>query len=304
MISVVIPLYNESLLAERLLNEVFAGLMATNQSFEVVCVNDGSNDDTLEILLNFREKDTRLKIVDLSRNFGLQAALTAGLSMVNGDYTLLMDGDFQDPPQLIPSLFQKIYNEKADVVSALRKQRKEKFPRKLYFNLFHKIFSNISESRQIENTGNFCILNRKATNALKSFSEKNRYIPGLRNFIGFKHEFIEYERPERLIGKVKMNRRKLVTLAMDAIFSFSKWPVKVCLITGILGIILFLGAIAYTFISKFTGIAPIGWSSTFLAICFFGSVQLTFMGLIGEYVYRIYKEVQNRPLYFIKNLYE
>ena len=129
-------------------------------------------------------------------------------------------------------------------------------------------------------------------------------MPGIRNFIGFKHEFIVFDRPDRLEGKAKMSRKKLFAMAADAIYSFSKWPVKACLFIGLLGIIIFLLAIVYTLISKFMGFAPLGWSSMFLTVSFLGSIQLTFMGLIGEYVYRIFKEVQNRPLYFIKNIYE
>lgn len=136
------------------------------------------------------------------------------------------------------------------------------------------------------------------------FSERNRYLPGIRNFIGFKHEFILYDRPDRTEGVAKMSRRKLFSLAADAIYSFSKWPIKFCLYLGILGILIFFGAIVYTVVSKLLGFAPIGWSSMFLAISFFGSVQLTFLGLIGEYVYRIFKEVQDRPLYFVQNIYE
>jgi dolichol-phosphate mannosyltransferase len=148
------------------------------------------------------------------------------------------------------------------------------------------------------------MVNQKAHRAILKFSEKNRYMPGIRNFIGFKHEFVLFDRPDRLEGKGKMSRRKLFALAADAIYSFSKWPIRACLYLGLAGIIIFLGAIVYTFVSKILGLAPIGWSSMFLTISFFGSVQLTFLGIIGEYVYRIFKEVQNRPVYFVKDIYE
>jgi dolichol-phosphate mannosyltransferase len=245
-----------------------------------------------------------LKVVSLSRNFGLQSALTAGLDYAKGDYVIIMDGDFQDPPELIPVLFDKIKKTDSDIVTAVREQRNEKITRKIYTDIFHRIFSKISESEQIANAGNFCILNKKAHQAILRFTERNRYVPGLRNFIGFRHDFILFERPDRLNGKAKMSRKKLFALAADAIYSFSKWPIKACLYFGLLGIFIFLGAIVYTLFSKFAGYAPIGWSSTFLAVSFFGSVQLTFLGLIGEYIYRIFKEVQNRPVYFIKEIYE
>lgn len=304
MISVVIPLLNESKLVERLLDEVFFNLNETGESYEVVCVDDGCTDSTLSKLLKIRSKNSKLKVISLSRNFGLQAALTAGLEFAKGELVIMMDGDFQDPPELIPMLFRKLKEDNADIVSAVRERRNEKFTRRLYINIFHHIFKRISEEQRVANIGNFCILNRKALSAILKFTERNRYLPGLRNFVGFKHEFVLYERPDRLEGKAKMSRRKLFALAADAIYSFSKWPIKACLAFGLIGIVVFFGAIVYTLASKFLGFAPIGWSSTFLAISFFGSVQLTFLGLIGEYVYRIFKEVQNRPVYFIKEIYE
>ncbi len=304
MISVVIPLLNESKLVVRLLNEVFANLKVTGEPYEVVCIDDGSKDSTLDKLLKIREEEKALKVISLSRNFGLQAAITAGLEYAKGDFVVMMDGDFQDPPDLIPVLLKKLKDSNADIVSAIREQRNEKFTRRLYINIFHQVFSQISEEEQIANTGNFSILNRKALSAILKFSERNRYLPGIRNFIGFKHEFVTYDRPDRLEGEAKMSRRKLFALAADAIYSFSKWPIKACLYFGLVGIVIFFGAIIYTLASKFLGLAPIGWSSMFLAISFFGSIQLTFLGLIGEYVYRIFKEVQNRPVYFIEEIYE
>ena len=303
-ISVVIPLYNEDLLVMRLIEEVSQQLTAMGESYEIVCVDDGSTDDTLSELLKLQQTNTSIKVVSLSRNFGLQAAITAGLDYTSGDFVVIMDGDLQDPPGLIPTLYSKMKESDADIVSAVRNSRNEKFGKRFYINVFHKIFKNISESKQVEQTGNFSLLNRKAVDAVLKFSEHNRYFPGIRNFIGFKHEFVLYDRPDRTEGKAKMDRKKLYALAADAIYSFSKWPIKACLYLGLLGVVIFLLAIIYTLVSKFTGLAPFGWSSTFLAISFFGSVQLTFLGLIGEYIFRIYKEVQKRPIYLVKEVYE
>lgn len=304
MISVVIPLLNESNLISQLIEEVFKNLQSTGEAFEIICVDDGSTDTTLQKLLEFKNKNSELKVISLSRNFGLQAALTAGLDFAQGDYIIMMDGDFQDPPELIPVLFKKINEDKADIVTAVREQRNEKMSRKIFTSIFHRVFSQISEEQQVAKAGNFSILNKKAHKSILKFSEKNRYIPGIRNFVGFKHEFIVFDRPDRLKGEAKMSRRKLFAMAADAIYSFSKWPVKACLYFGLFGIFIFLGAIVYTLVSKMMGFAPIGWSSMFLAISFFGSVQLTFLGLIGEYIYRIFKEVQNRPVYIVKEIYE
>ncbi len=303
-LSVVIPLYNEGGLVNRLMEEVNQNLSAIGEPYEVWCVDDGSIDNTLDKLLQLRKTFPAIKVISLSRNFGLQAAINAGLDRATGEYVVIMDGDLQDPPQLIPELYTKIKSTGADVVSAVRNRRKEKFSKRFYIKVFHKIFRNISEGKQVEQTGNFSILSRKAADAISRFTENNRYFPGIRNFIGFKHEFVVYDRPDRAEGKAKMDRRRLFGLAADAIYSFSKWPIKACLYLGLLGVVLFFLAIAYTLISKITGLAPFGWSSTFLAISFFGSVQLTFLGIIGEYIFRIYKEVQQRPIYLVKEIYD
>ena len=304
MISVVIPFLNEEKLVVRLLSELYKSLEQTGEMFEIVCVDDGSTDTTLHKLIRFKEKNNRLKIISLSRNFGLQAALTAGIDYAKGDYVVIMDGDFQDPPELVPVLYDKIKATGVDIVSAVREDRGEKFTKRIYIGIFHKIFDRLTGGQQVSQTGNFCILNKKAHKAKLQFTERNRYIPGIRNFVGFKHEFILYDRPDRPEGEAKMSRKKLFMLAADAIYSFSKWPIIVSLYLGLLGVLIFFVAILYTFASKFLGLAPIGWSSMFLTISFFGSVQLTFLGLIGEYVYRIFKEVQGRPVYFVQDVYE
>ncbi|WP_319591579.1 glycosyltransferase family 2 protein [uncultured Draconibacterium sp.] len=303
-LSVVIPLFNESAVLSLLINEVHHNLITLGEAFEIVCVDDGSTDDTLQQLLKMKAEKPELKVVSLSRNFGLQAAIAAGLEYTIGEFVVVMDGDMQDPPELIKELYQKVQETKGDVVSAVRSERGEKLSKRFYINIFHKIFRNISDEQQLEQAGNFCIMSRKAVSAILKFTEHNRYFPGIRNFIGFQHDTIIYDRPERADGTAKMSSKKLFSLAADAIYSFSKWPIKLCLYLGLLGVVVFLVAIVYTLISKFTGLAPTGWSSTFLAISFFGSVQLTFLGLIGEYVYRIYKEVQKRPVYLVKEVYE
>jgi polyisoprenyl-phosphate glycosyltransferase len=304
MISVVIPFYNEDQLVELFLESLFHALKPIDEGFEVVCVDDGSNDSTLEKLLKIRKDCGELKIVSLSRNFGLQPALTAGLNYAKGEFIVIMDGDFQDPPDLVPVLYEKIKSSGADIVTAIRETRDETFTKKLYINLFHKIFDKLTSGQQVAQSGNFSILNKKAHRAILQFQERSRYLPGIRNFIGFKHEFIRYHRPDRMKGKAKMSQRKLFSLAADAIYSFTKWPIRICLFMGLLGVITFSFAIVYTLGSKILGLAPTGWSSMFLAVSFFGSIQLTFMGLIGEYIYRIFKEVQARPPYLINEIYE
>ena len=304
MLSIVIPVHNEAEVLPALLARLWTTGQKLDGSFELLFVDDGSRDDSVAILMAARQRQPEIRVLQLSRNFGKEAAVSAGLEHARGEAVVLMDADLQDPPELIPVLYEKMKATDADIVSAVREGRNEKYTKKIYINIFHRIFDRLTGGEQVAQTGNFCMINQKAHQAMLRFTERNRYLPGIRNFIGFKHEFILYERPERLEGKAKMKLGKLFSLAADAIYSFSKWPIKFCLYLGLLGIIIFFLAIVYTLISKILNLAPTGWSSMFLAISFFGSIQLTFLGLIGEYIYRIFKEVQNRPLYFIDHIYE
>ncbi len=300
MITLVIPVYNEEILIEELFKRVQSSMNTMNEEFEVILVDDGSTDNTLTELIRCNEKDKRFKILTLSRNFGHQAAYTAGLSYAKGDYIALMDGDLQDPPELIQSMHNKIITESLDIVYGKRTERKEKFSKRVLIRLFHWIFKKFSNLENIKNIGNFSMMNRKALEAFLSIQEKNRYLPGLRSFIGFKQGFVEYSRPARLIGEPKMSFTKLISLGFDAVFSFSNLPVKICLYSGIIGIVLIFLAVLYIIIGKITGMAPLGWSSIIMSIYFIGSVQLLSVGILGEYIFRIYKETQNRPIFFVR----
>ena len=300
MITLVIPVYNEEILIEELFKRVQSSMKNMNQDFEVILVDDGSTDKTLPELIRCNEKDKRFKILTLSRNFGHQAAYTAGLSYAQGDYIALMDGDLQDPPELIQSMHEKIISEGFDIVYGKRTERKEKFVKRVFIKLFHWIFKKFSNLENIQNIGNFSMMNRKALEAFLSIQEKNRYLPGLRSFIGFKQGFVEYSRPDRLMGEPKMSFPKLISLGFDAVFSFSNLPVKICLYSGMIGIALIFLAVLYIIIGKITGLAPLGWSSIIMSIYFIGSVQLLSVGILGEYIFRIYRETQNRPIFFVR----
>jgi dolichol-phosphate mannosyltransferase len=216
----------------------------------------------------------------------------------------MMDGDLQDPPELLPEMFRMITAENFDVVSGKRTGRKGNGRRNLYTSVFHFIFTTIGEIKGMENWGNFSMMTRQAVDALLSMKEKVRYLPGLRTFIGFNQGFVEFVRDERYKGTPKMTLRRLLLLATDAIFSFSKFPLRLCLILGLIGTSVFLGAGIYVLIAKILGFAILGWSSTLLSIYFLGSIQLVFLGILGEYIYRNYKESQNRPVYFVKRYYD
>ncbi|MDP2337985.1 MAG: glycosyltransferase family 2 protein [Bacteroidota bacterium] len=303
MFSLIIPVYNEEFLIEELAARSVRALESFTPNYEILFINDGSTDSTLQKLVEVRKRFSRIKIVDLSKNFGHQAAFTAGLEMSLGNYVAMMDGDLQDPPELLAEMYHKIKDGEYDIVSGKRMGRKGKRLR-LTTNLFHAFFKKVSGLDEIENTGNFSMMNRAAVNALVQMKETIRYLPGLRSFIGFSQGYVEYIREERLEGEPKMTLGKLMVLAADAIFSFSKFPIKVCLFLGTLGTIVFMFAGIYVLIAKIFGFALIGWSSTVLSIYFLGSIQLIFLGVVGEYVYRIYKESQNRPIYLVKKFYD
>jgi dolichol-phosphate mannosyltransferase len=303
-ISVVIPLFNEEDLVSDLVERTVAALKPITRDFEILFVDDGSTDGTVSLLSEMRKTEPRIKILELSKNFGHQAAFTAGLTFAKGRFTVMMDGDLQDPPELIPVMHRMLLADEFDVVFGKRTNRPRMKGRNLMTRTFHKIFKRFSGLPDIENVGNFSAMNRDALTALLQFSESIRYLPGLRNFIGFRQGFVEYRREERYQGKSKMNYFDLLTLSSDAIFSFSKVPIRLCLYMGIIGIVVFFLAGLYTLVAKIAGFAVIGWSSTLLSIYFLGSIQLTFLGVTGEYIYRIYKESQHRPLYFVRKFHE
>lgn len=304
MISLVIPVFNEEILIEELFERTRQAMLSVGQEFEVILVDDGSADRTLEKLKACHEKDRRFKAVVLSRNFGHQAAYTAGLSYAKGDHIAMMDGDLQDPPELLKEMYALIAQGEFDIVYGKRADRKEKAPKRMMIYLFHSIFMRMSNLSNIKNVGNFSIMTRKALDSLLLLQEKNRYLPGLRSFIGFKQGYVGYNRPDREKGEAKMSPLKLFTLAFDAIFSFSNLPVKICLYSGLIGVLLILFAAIYTVIGKITGLAPLGWSSIILSVYFIGSVQLLSIGILGEYVFRIYRETQNRPIFIVSNFIE
>jgi len=304
MLSLVIPIFNEEKLIDELVKRTITALESFITEYEVIFVDDGSTDRGLNKLLNCRRTNRRIKVLSLSRNFGHQAAYTAGLEHTKGELVAMMDGDLQDPPELLEEMYRKIMNEDLDIVSGKKTGRKGNRRRNLYAFLFHLLFRKIGEIRNMENCGNFSMMRREAVDALLMMKEKVRYLPGLRTFIGFKQGYIEFVRDDRLEGSSRMSIRKLFILAADAIFSFSRFPIRLCLILGTLGTVVFMCAGLYVIIAKATGLAVVGWSSTLLSIYFLGSIQLIFLGILGEYVYRSYKESQNRPVYFVKKYYE
>jgi dolichol-phosphate mannosyltransferase len=286
------------------MERTITALNSITDSFEIICVDDGSTDNSLTELVTIHKKDKRVKIISLARNFGHQAAFTAGLEHASGQYTAMMDGDLQDPPGLLIEMMKKAEEEGYDIVYGKRRERQEAFLKKLSISFFHYIYKKIFNREAVADAGNFSLMNRLALNALLAYKEKNRYLPGLRFFIGFRQGAVLFDREERYSGIAKMNFPRLLNLAFDAIFSFSDLPVKICLYLGLFGVISCFLAFIYVILSKNLHIAPFGWSSTTLSIFFIGFIQLVFLGIMGEYLFRVYRETQNRPIYQIRKIYE
>ena len=297
-------MYNEEALVGPLVARCVAALAGITADFELICVDDGSRDDTLPRLLAARAAEPRLKVLALSRNFGHQAAYTAGLHAAQGQYVAMMDGDLQDPPELLPRMWELLRHDAHDVAYGHRTDRAEGWGRQVLIKTFHRLFRDFSRLNEADNVGNFAMLNRQALTAFLSLHEKNRYLPGLRSFIGFRQVAVPYARQARPDGSMpKMGFGRLFALALDALFSFSNLPIKVCLYSGLFGMVVFLLAGVYALSSKALGLALLGWTSLELSIYFMGSIQLLFLGIMGEYVFRIYRENQNRPLYFVQQYY-
>ena len=297
-------MYNEEALVGALVARCVAALAGITADFELICVDDGSRDHTLPRLLAARAAEPRLKVLALSRNFGHQAAYTAGLHAAQGQYVAMMDGDLQDPPELLPRMWELLRHDAHDVAYGHRTDRAEGWGRQVLIKTFHRLFRDFSRLNEADNVGNFAMLNRRALTAFLSLHEKNRYLPGLRSFIGFRQVAVPYARQARPDGSMpKMGYGRLFALALDALFSFSNLPIKICLYSGLFGMVVFLLAGVYALSSKALGLALLGWTSLELSIYFMGFIQLLFLGIMGEYVFRIYRENQNRPLYFVQQYY-
>jgi polyisoprenyl-phosphate glycosyltransferase len=304
MLSLVIPIFNEEGLIDELVKRTVPVIETFISDYEVIFVDDGSTDRSLQKILDWQKKNSKIKALSLSKNFGHQAAYTAGLEYATGDIIATMDGDLQDPPELLSKMYYMLSENDLDIVSGKRSGRKGSKSRNLYAIIFHLIFKKISEIKDMENYGNYSMMKREALNALLMMKEKVRYLPGLRTYIGFNQGYVEFVREGRFEGNPKMSLRNLFVLATDAVFSFSRFPIRFCLILGAIGTFIFMGAGIYVLVAKIFGFALTGWSSTLLSIYFLGSIQLIFLGVLGEYIYRGYKESQNRPVYFIRKFYD
>ncbi len=298
-LSVAVPFYNEEQNVEEFYRRVSVVLKDLGKSYEIVAVDDGSRDTTLAKLESIHERDKNVRVVSLSRNFGHEAAVTAALDNTSGETVVLMDGDLQDAPEFIPNLLAKL-NEGYDVVLATHDKRRDPLLRMFLFRSFYLLMDRLASYKMPANVGAFSVMRRPVVDILVSLSERNRYVAGLRAWVGFRQTELVYEKQERFAGKPPQTFRKLLAMGFDALFSFSYVPLRAATIFGLL---ISLGAIAGildVFYQKFIShTAILGWSGPMLSILIVGGGQLIILGIIGEYIGRIYDEVKHRPYYVV-----
>lgn len=300
-LSVIIPIYNEEMNLVPMNNRIIAALSPLGIRYEIVYVNDGSKDNSLPIIMGISEENSSVKFIDFSRNFGHQIAISAGLEHAVGERIVIMDGDGQDPPELIPDLLKKSV-EGFEVVYAKRKKRKgESFLKKLTAKLFYRFLAKITQIEIPLDTGDFRLIHRKVQKVLLNMPEQHKYLRGQIAWIGFNSTFVEYDREERMGGNTKFTYGKMMRFATDGISGFSNWPLKVATMLGfaVSGIAFML--IIYSLYQKFYGFTEVGWTSLHISVLFLGGVQLLGIGILGEYLGRVSENVKNRPTYIVKN---
>jgi glycosyltransferase involved in cell wall biosynthesis len=303
-ISVVIPLYNEEENIDILFKRVISALESLKLTYEIICINDGSKDKTLDILIDYYLNNSDIKVINLSRNFGKDIALTAGIDYASGNAVIPIDADLQDPPELIGEMVLK-WQEGYDIVYATRKTRQsETWFKRSTANAFYVILDKITKISIPRNTGDFRLLDRKAVEALKRLPERTRFMKGLFAWVGFKSTYILFERQPRYQGNTKWNYWKLWNFALDGITSFSLLPLKIWTYIGLIISLLSLFYASFLVIRTiFLGIDVPGYASLMVAILFLGGIQLITLGIIGEYLGRVYEEIKGRPLYLVRDLY-
>jgi dolichol-phosphate mannosyltransferase len=302
MISVVVPIFNEQENLPELRRRLAAALDQTAEAWEIVMVNDGSRDNSASLIRGFHAEDPRIKLVDLSRNFGHQPAVTAGIHHARGDCVILIDGDLQDPPEVIPQMVEQ-WRAGNQVVLGERHSRSESGARGIGFRLFYPVLRAMTDLPSAPDAGIFGLMDRRVVEEFNKFPERNRFIPGLRSWLGFKQASVLYDRNDRAAGKPKQTLRRLIHYAMDAIFSFSYRPLRWVTYMGVFVSTITFGLGIYYFIEFFIRRGRTygsGFTTLILAILFLGGVQMIAIGILGEYIGRIYEEIKQRPLYVVR----
>lgn len=305
-LSAVAPLFDEQESLAELHRRLSAALAATGLAYEIVLVDDGARDRTPEMIDEIAARDEHVVAVHLSRNFGHQPAVSAGLDRARGDAVIVLDGDLQDPPELIADLVAK-WREGFDVVFAVRRRRDEPWPRRLGYFAFYRLMAALSDLDIPLDSGDFCLMDRRVVDVLNHLPERMRFVRGLRSFVGFRQIGLEYDRPSRVAGSSKYSFRRLAALAVDGLVSFSGRPLRLATYLGLSAVAVALGLLAWIFYDAFIhlgsphGTAPKGWASTAVIVLFMGSAQLLCLGIIGEYIRLIFLETKGRPTYIVRD---
>lgn len=298
LISIVIPMYFEEKVVDECYGRLTLAISKSVHKYELIFVNDGSTDRTLELLEEIAIKDSQVKIISFSRNFGHQIAVTAGLEKSKGDAVVIIDADLQDPPELIPEMIA-LWEKGYDVVYGARKKRHgESFFKLITAKAFYRLLDKMSSVKIPMDTGDFRLIDRKVVEALKKMPEHNRFLRGMSSWIGFKQIPFEYERKERFAGETKYPLKKMVKLGMDGIISFSSKPLKLIEYLGLGITLISFALLIYSLIVIYGGVL-LGSAPILIILIFIGGIQLLSIGIVGEYIARIYDESKDRPLYVI-----
>ena len=301
-LSVIVPCFNEEEVIFETYKRLKSVLLSLDIQSEIIFVNDGSTDQTGQILSDFSKKDFKIKIISFSRNFGHQKAVTAGLNHCKSDMAVIIDADLQDPPELIPDMIMTLESEKAQVVYCVRKSRKgEGIFKKISAKAFYRLLNFFSEVRLPVDTGDFRLVDKSIIREFNQMHEKGKYIRGLVSWIGFKQVPFYYEREARFAGETKYPFSKMIRLATTSLLYFSTKPLKLATALGFISVVISLILAVWSILGKIMGYthANSGWTSLFVLIIFFGGVQLLTIGIVGSYIGNLFDEIKNRPEYII-----
>ncbi|MDD6101884.1 MAG: glycosyltransferase family 2 protein [Clostridiales bacterium] len=305
MISIIVPCYNEEACIDifyKAIKDVSSNMLDKyGETMEVIFVNDGSSDRTIELVKELASKDEMIKYISFSRNFGKEAAIYAGISRSQGDYVAIMDADLQDPPALLPQMYEAVKSGEYDSAATRRVTRKGEPPIRSFFaRRFYKIMNKMTRTEMVDGARDYRLMNRKFADAILSLGEYNRFSKGLFGWVGFKTKWIEFENVERSAGETKWSFWKLLVYALDGVVAFTTAPLVISVFVGFIFAFAAFVFLAFIVIRKLMFGDPVaGWASTISVILFIGGIQMLFIGIVGEYLSKTYLEVKKRPIYIL-----